>query len=397
MQRLLYLGWCRPQDDLLPVQRGQVRSSNGRQMVPLHWRGRNRNADQVRVNQPLRYTRPWLAGRKSPEQWRGSRFTEDLFPLERRLLQMEQADQGAELRRVLRVRVGADSSLQPALLWTRPRTNRFVFPASDRQITILQKLLFPPSWCLRLIRNFPHSLRMTCPRRWENLILEKWQIGRYFPRKENRKRKSLLFQSLCFASSWYPFGLLYFPGADSYILEKLMTNRALLFERRKSELLDCAFETEPMASSQYFFTFFIPQNQHLNPLPQSDRHQNASLTQFLPTKTARRPSPSPTWLNVIVQWPTNGTDSLARQESKCRPRACQSTTAVHMPRAGWTEITRAMTRESFHGRFVSTGAATAAGGASRSGCGTAAISSCTSWGRLQSAACATVERLHRNQ
>ena len=49
-----------------------------------------------------------------------------------------------------------------------------------------------------------------------------------------------------------------------------------------------------------------------------------------------------------------------------------------------------MTRESFHGRFVSTGAATAAGGASRSGCETAASSSCTSWDRLQPANFGTV-------
>ena len=41
---------------------------------------------------------------------------------------MEQADQGAELRRVLLVRVGADSSLQPALLWSDfTGTNRYVF------------------------------------------------------------------------------------------------------------------------------------------------------------------------------------------------------------------------------------------------------------------------------
>ena len=109
-----------------------MRSPNGREMVPIHWRGGNWNADQVRANQPLRYTRPGLAGRKSPERWRGSSFTEDLFPLERRLLQVEQADQGAELRRVLRVRVGADSSLQPSLLWTRfSRTDRFVLPSAS--------------------------------------------------------------------------------------------------------------------------------------------------------------------------------------------------------------------------------------------------------------------------
>ena len=135
--------------------------------------------------------------------------------------------------------------------------------------------------------------------------------------------------------------------------------------------------------------------------PQSNQlftqEQNATSTLPWMMQTARRPSPSPTGSSAIVQWSTNGTDSLAAQESKCRPRACQSTTAVHTPRAGWTEITREMTRESFHGRFVSTGAATAAGGASRSGCGTAAISSCTSWGRLQPAAFATVDSLLKDQ